>query len=296
MANRIKAVVKIKNQANKQLSAVVAGDAGKQIINTSQPSNKFFSSLQDEGIAIGRNENGKLHVNLDNSTSRLGDVLPKAELERLLNMLDVDEMSIAKAHKMKRFVREFVSYDSGLQVGAKTSKPIEAAIKNLSTELNDIIGQKSPAYAKANAKYASVIDSISNAQKQLKGMDIDTDLASSKLGNLSKRIGSNAVTKEQVFELIDTLDDSLKKNKVKFNDDIRSQVSTLALLDDVFKMQGTDTPFGFVSGIAKGANAAATGGSTSGLAVSAALGKLKSMREPDFNKKLAVLKRFAEKP
>ena len=291
IAGRIKAAIKIKEQANKQLTSVVGGDTGKQMINTSKPARKFFDTLQDEGIAVGRNDGGKLVVNLDNSTSRLGDVLPKAELERVLNMLDVDEMSIAKAHKMKRFVREFVSYDDGIQVGAKTSKPIETAIKTLSTDLNDIIGLKSKAYAKANQKYASVVDSISSAQKQLKGMNIDTDLANSKLGNLSKRLGTNYTSKEQIFELIDTLDESLKNNKVVFSDDIRSQVSSLALLDDVFKMQETESPFGFVSGIKK----ATSGQPVSVQALDVALDKLKSMRDPDFNKKMAVLRRLAEK-
>jgi hypothetical protein len=291
IAGRIKAAIKIKEQANKQLTSVIGGDTGKQMVNTAQPARKFFDTLQDEGIAVGRNEGGKLVVNLDNSTSRLGDVLPKAELERVLNMLDVDEMSMAKAHKMKRFVREFVSYDDGIQVGAKTSKPIETAIKTLSTDLNDTMNLKSNAYAKANQKYASVADSITLAQKQLKGMDIDTDLANSKLGNLSKKIGTNYATKEQVFDLIDTLDESLKNNKIVFNDDIRSQVSSLVLLDDVFKMQDTDVPFGFVSGIKK----ATSGQPMTSQALDLALDKLKSIRDPDFNKKMAVLRRLAEK-
>ena len=295
ISGRIKAAIKVKNNANKELTRVIGGDTGKEIINTSALSNKFFDTLQDEGIAIGRNESGKLVVNLDNSTSRLGDVLPKAELERVLNMLNVDEMSIAKAHKMKRFVREFVSYDDGIQVGAKTSKPIENALKDLSNQINETIVQKSPAYAKANNKYASVIDSIASAQKQLKGMDIDTDLANAKLGNLSKKLGTNYASKEQIFELIDTLDDSLKKNKIVFNDDIRTQVSSLSLLDDVFKMQETESPYGFVSGITKGARNTAAGQSASMQALDAAVGKLKSMRDPDFNKKMAVLRRFAEK-
>jgi hypothetical protein len=295
IAGRIKAAIKLKNKSNKELSQVVDGDVGRELVNTSGPSRKFFDALESEGVAIGRNEGGKLTVNLDNSTARLGDVLPKAELERVLNMLDVDEMTIAKAHKMKRFVREYVSYDDGIQVGAKTSKPIENAIKGLSTEINDVIAQKSPAYAKANAKFSSVIDSISSAQKQLKGMDIDSDLANSKLGNLSKKLGTNYGSKEKIFELIDTLDESLGKNKIKFNDDIRSQVSSLALLDDVFRMQETEAPFGFVSGISKGARDTASGQSASMQALDAAIGKLKSMRDPDFNKKMAVLRRFAEK-
>jgi hypothetical protein len=295
IAGRIKAAIKLKNKSNKELSQVVDGDVGRELVNTSGPSRKFFDTLESEGVAIGRNEGGKLTVNLDNSTARLGDVLPKAELERVLNMLDVDEMTIAKAHKMKRFVREYVSYDDGIQVGAKTSKPIENAIKGLSTEINDVIAQKSPAYAKANAKFSSVIDSISSAQKQLKGMDIDSDLANSKLGNLSKKLGTNYGSKEKIFELIDTLDESLGKNKIKFNDDIRSQVSSLALLDDVFRMQETEAPFGFVSGISKGARDTASGQSASMQALDAAVGKLKSMRDPDFNKKMAVLRRFAEK-
>ena len=295
IADRIKAVIQLKNKSNKELSQVLDSDVGRELVITSEPSRKFFDNLESEGVEIGRNEAGKLTVNLDNSTARLGDVLPKAELERVLNMLDVDEMTIAKAHKMKRFVREYVSYDGGIQVGAKTSKPIENAIKSLSNGINDAISQKSPVYAKANARFASVIDSISLAQKQLKGMDIDTDLANSKLGNLSKKLGTNYGTKENVFKLIDTLDESLVANKIKFNDDIRSQVSSLALLDDVFRMQETETPYGFVSGIAKGTRDTAAGQSVSMQALDAAVGKLKSMRDPDFNKKMAVLREFAGK-
>ena len=136
-----------------------------------------------------------------------------------------------------------------------------------------------------------MVDSINSAQKQLKGMDIDTDLANSRLGDVSKKIGTNYGTRQDVFKLIDTLDESLKNNKVIFNDDIRSQVSSLALLDDVFKMQDTDIPFGFVSGIKK----ATSGQPMTVQALDVALDKLKSMRDPDFNKKMAVLRRLAEK-
>lgn len=294
LSARIKDVVKIKDSANKELRAVLSGAEGAKKVNVATAANDFIDNLRNSGIAVGRGDNRKLFVNLNNAKVNLGDLLPEKKLNNILNQLDSATMTAKEAHEMKRFVREFVDYSGdGIQVGAKASSQVEQAIKKLSTGLGDSI--KSPAYKKANAKFSSVADSLALAQKQLKDIGIDSDLATSKLGMLSKRIGTNLASKEQIFDLIDTIDTSLKNNKIVYRDDIRTQVAALSMLDDVFKVEAGQAPFGFVSGVGKGVQSAASGQSATMQALDAGLGKLKSMATPDFNQKMKIMKELSEK-
>ena len=293
LAKRIQAADRVRETANKQLNTVINTELKGTAIDIKGPVDRFMSSLDDSGIEVLRDEAGKISVNLDNATVNLGDVLPKSQLEKILRMSEAGTMDAAKAHKFKQYIREFVDYSGGMQVGSKTSKSIDNAIKEFSSGINDSIGKSSPAYLKANAKYASVADSLKAASKQLGDFDMNSDMASAKLGNLSKRIASNLTSKEQVQSLIDGLDNSLNTNGVRFSDDINAQVTAVGQIEKIFNLESKQSPFGLQGRIESAGNVMSGGGMTSE-GVKMVFDKLKKMSEKDFNDKMLALRKLSE--
>ena len=148
----------------------------------------------------------------------------------------------------------------------------------------------SPKYKAANDRFSSVIDELKKADKLLGNqLMVGDELAASKFGSLAKRIGTNLASKEQVFDLIDSLDNAIAKNvpsKFRPKDDIRRQVAALADLEKIFKVESAQAPFGFQSRIEQGV----IGGlDSSGLAAEAGkfvLDKFREMSKKDFSDRM----------
>lgn len=289
LARRIQDANKVRQAANKQLDAALK-KIGSQPVEVTQPLNNFVNQLRQVGIDFDVDDAGRISSNLDNATATLGDVLPKTELDKVVNMLASGSVPAEQAHRLKRFVRQFVDYGEGLNVGARQSAEVANAIKTLSNDLGQSVAALSDDYAKANARYSTVVDSLSMAQRQLKGLNIDDDLATAKLGTLSRRIGSNLQSKEQVLQLVDGLDEALKKNGINYKDDIKQQVASVDLLDKAFKTSANESPFGFQNQIRMAANAKT--GNAAGL-LSEGINAIKQMREPSFEDKMKTLRAMA---
>ena len=289
LAVRAKTLNNIRNKANTELKMSLKYLKNKKV-DVSEPYSDFLATLKKKGVAV-YSENGKLAVNLDNARVRLGDVLPEAELTKILNQLNEGTLAAPVAHEMKRYLREFVSYDDGMQVGAKQSQSIESALKTLSTGINEKLNLTSKGYKKANTKYSSVADPLTRISKQLKGIDLESDFAGQKLGALSKRIGSNLASREQIMMMVKEMDEALKKNKVTFHDDISGQVAALARVEEIFGVEVAQSPFGFQAGIAKATQSAAN---PKLAAVDLAASKIQKMTQLDFDKRMEALRKLLE--
>ncbi len=250
---------KIRKSANQKLNRALKTELKNVKINTSKIADELMDDLSKKGVKFTRNEEGVISIDLSNARVRLGDVLPKTELERLLNQLDGKSIKASAAHDMKQFIREFVDFDEGLQVGVKTSKTIEKSLKLAASKINEKLNSKSKTYKNANKKYATVVNSLKKVKKLLKDIDLGDDLAKSKLGALSKRIGSNLASREQIIKMVDELETALKTNNITQKDNIYQMVAAIGKIDEIFGVDQSQSPFGFVSGIAKGTASALTG-------------------------------------
>ena len=195
-------------------------------------------------------------------------------------------MKAKDAHKLKRNIRELVSFDATAPGAARVSDEIGNTIKSLSSELNNEIGVVSTAYKRANQKFSDSIDTLKEVDRMLgKRLMIGDELAESKLGALAKRIGTNLASREDVLSMVDGLDSALNKRGIRPKDNIKQQVATLADLEKIFKVEGEQSPFGFQSRIAQGLTEGAqlaTGAPAQTQLIDAAINKFRSMNKLEF--------------
>lgn len=288
IARRVKALNRVREQASNKLGRAL-DKVGNERVDVSQPAQDFLQKMEEAGVQFSADQGGNIVSNFDNARLNLGDVMPQQQFDKVVNMLKAGEMTAKEAHDFKRFVREFVSYDSpGLpQVGTKQSKILSDSIKSLSTDIGNQVKEISPEYAKANQVYESIADPLNKVSKQLKDMGVDTDIGEAKLGHLAKRIGTNYTSKAQITDMINSIDQGLSANNIKFKDNIKQQVAALDMLDEMFNTSKTESPFGFKAGIEGGTRVAA--GDKMAL-MQMADNAVKKLREKDFNEKMKVLR------
>jgi hypothetical protein len=140
------------------------------------------------------------------------------------------------------------------------------------------------------------IEALQKADKILGNkLMIGDELAESKFGALSKRIGTNLASKEDVFDLLESLDSSLKKRGITPLDDVERQVAALADLEKIFRVESAQAPFGFQSRIAQGAAESLTGtGSFANDTINYALDKFRGMKKGDFESRMKALRTLSK--
>lgn len=296
LAQRAIDLNKIKTNASKRIGNLINGELGDKQANISKARDNFISALKEADIDIGV-QNNKLIANTERTLTNVNEVVSQDRLNNVLNRIKSGNINAREAHKLKRNLREMVSFDATAPGAAKVSQEIENAFKSLASDLNDSIGKLDSRYAKANKGMADSLGALKETDRLLgRGVMIGDDLAVSKLGALSKRIGSNLATREQIISLVDNLDESLGKFKKRPQDDIRQQVAALADLEKIFKVEGEQSPFGFQARIAQGAADAITGTPTGAgkQLLDAAINKFRTMNELEFDDKMKALRALSK--
>lgn len=297
LANRVKKLDAIKKKASADIGKIINSEAGQKQINTEAARNNFIKSLRESDIDVGFDPEGNLIADTSRTLANTGEVLSDSKLNNLLNRLQSGKLSAKDAHKLKRNIRELVTFDPTAPGATKVSAEIESAIKNLSSDLNKGIGEVNKEYARANQKFSDTIGELKEVDRMLgKRLMIGDELAENKLGALSKRIGTNLASREDVLKMVDGLDEALNKQGIRPKDNIKQQVAALSDLEKIFKVESEQAPFGFQARIAEGtAEAALTGGaSLKRDAMMGVVNKFRNMNKLEFDDKMKALRAMAK--
>jgi phage host-nuclease inhibitor protein Gam len=297
LAARVGKLNSIKKSASADISNIINGATGNKTVDVKSARDNFISDLFESDITIGRNNEGLLLSDSSKTLTNIDEVIGKQKLNNILSRIESGQMNAKQAHKLKRNIRELVSYDPSSPGSIKVSADIERAIKKLSTGLGDSISKVDNNYLVANKKFSESINDLIKADKILGNkLMIGDDLAASKFGDLSKRIGTNLASRQDVLSLVQTLDESLAKRGVRPKDDIKRQVATLVDLDKIFKLELSQAPSGFTSRIAQATGEAALGGGVlTGSLLSAAKDKFLDMGKLEFDDKMKALRFLSKK-
>ena len=295
LARRVNKLNSIKKDASKQIGDLINGELGKKQSNISGARNDFISALREADIDVNMLD-GKLVADTTRTLTNTKEVISNDRLNNVLGRLQKGSISAKEAHKLKRNLREMVSFDQKAIGSTKVSAEIESAFKKLSSDLGESVSKIDSRYRSANQKMSESLDALKEVDRQLgKQIMIGDDLATSKLGALSKRIGSNLASREQVLSMVDEIDSALNKRGIRPKDDIRQQVAALADLEKIFKVEGEQSPFGFQSRIAQGVADAATGAPLgSKQLMDAAINKFKSIGQLEFDGKIKALRALSK--
>ena len=298
LAKRAIRLDKVKQTASRKMEEALSGKVGSKSIDIRVPVRKLLQDIESAGVKVGVDEAGKIVVDTSESLVNFGDVLNDKKLSSLLERVKTGSISGRDAHRLKRQLRENVSYDANKPGATPVSQDAANAIKRFTSSLGDSIGKESTKYKTANQRYSNVIEALQRADKAVgKNLLIGDKLAEQKLGQMAKRIGTNLASKEDVFLMLDELDSALKKEKIpSFNDNIFQQVQALSDLEKIFKVEGEQAPFGFQSRIMQGAADAMSGGQV-GVGrelLDATINKFRAMSELEFDEKMKALRKLSE--
>ncbi len=298
LANRVKKLDNIKKKASSDVGKIINSDVGQKQINANNARDNFINALRESDIDVGFDTNGNLIADTSRTLANTGEVLSDVKLNNVLKRLQSGNMTAKDAHRLKRNVRELVSFDATAPGAAKVSKEIENTVKNLATDLNAEIGNISPEYKRANQKFSDSIDVLKEVDRMLgKRLMVGDELAESRLGALSKRIGTNLASREDVIAMVEGVDSALNKRGIRPKDNIKQQVAALADLEKIFKVESEQAPFGFQARIAEGAGEAALSGGASLQrdAVMGIINKFRSMNKLEFDDKMKALRALSKK-
>jgi hypothetical protein len=290
IANRAIKLNSIKNDASRNIGKIVNGPAGEQPVNISKARDNFINALSESDVDVLTTEKG-LTADTGRTLTNIKEVISDERLNNTLRRLESGTLSVKDAHKLKRNLRELVSYDPAAPGAVKVSQEIESAVKNLTSEINAAIGAKNKGYATQNKIISESIDALKEADKALGNtLMIGDDLAVSKFGALSKRIGTNLASKEKVTSMINSLNESLGKRGIRPKDDIERLVSTVDTLEKIFELESKQAPFGFQSRVGKGVLEASTTGTPTTAALSAVKDAVTDIGKLSFEDKVKALR------
>lgn len=237
---RISFLSKEKKQAGKKIETSSKELKGKKV-NYKPAVNTLVKDLEEIGVKISTDEKGKIKIALKGSDIE-GDTASKKLLNTTFNRLvDTDINDGYSMHRAKRFIDTQVSYSKSK--ANPLSKVTERIVKNLRRNLNDTLGEYSPNYKSANAKFSDIINSLDEIQKAVgSNVDFDSPNAAKSFGLSSRKLLSNYGSRVQMIDALDNIETIAKKYGMKTDSDIIKQV---IFVNEIDRMFGSASPTSF---------------------------------------------------
>jgi len=281
----------IKKGSGRLLGRIMELQDGKKTVNTKPARDSFIAALDEADIKVVFDDKGRMIADTTSTLTNIDEVIKGNKLNTVLARVQGGKMSAKEAHKLKRNIRELVSFDPSAPGAVKVSIEIENAIKKLASDLGDSVSEVSKPYAKQNKIFSESIDALKKADKSLgNALMIGDELAEAKFGALSKRIATNISSKEQVIDMVNSLEEALVTHGKGSNVDIERLVQTVGFVEDIFKLEPQQARFGFQSRIAKGALETATTGTPGIQLTKSAIDAAAKLSKLDFNDKMKALR------
>lgn len=230
LLERVSFIKKVNSAAGKQVDDAARALKGKQV-DFDKPIANFMDNLDEMGVHI----NKRLKPNFKGSDIE-GLAGPEAAIKNIIKRLSSGKKGATpdahELHRMKRYIDEIVTYGKeGEGLKGKT----ERILKSLRRDLDDTLDSNFPNYNAANTKYADTVGALDALQDVAgKKMDLFGPNAEKATGTLLRRMMSNAQSRVNLVDAVDSLDSIAKKYGGTFADDISSQMLFVDELNNVF--------------------------------------------------------------
>lgn len=245
LLERVNFIKNINKSAGKQVDITAKALKGSQV-DFKKPVANFMDSLDEMGIRINKNLKP-----IFKGSDIEGLSGPEAAIKNIVKRLSSGKRGATpdayELHRMKRYIDEIVTYGKeGEGLKGKT----ERVLKSLRRDLDNTLDSNFPDYNTANTKYADTVGALDSLQDVAgKKMDLFGPNAEKATGTLLRRMMSNAQSRVNLVDAVDSLDSIAKKYGASFGDDISSQMLFVDELDGVF---GTAARTSFAGETAKG--------------------------------------------
>jgi hypothetical protein len=230
-----------REEVGKKIGDHVKNDIAQKPIDVKAEIGSFLDDMGELGVSMVPDEKtGRLAPDVSQldamSTSGTETIIKK-----ILARTNGD-MTVKKAHSIKKLIDDAV--DFGKPPTAETSLPssVDHALKNLRHKVNEKIASDNPRYGKLNTQYTEIIDPFSEMDKVFKAMlnVSDPQAIASGVGTKAARtLMSNNTGRAAMLNVLKNSDEVLKKNGVKFKDDLIKQAVYIDELERVFGSEAT---------------------------------------------------------
>ena len=236
-------------EAGRRIGAI-SKELGKNgvVVDVGQQIQALDDTLRELGVTV--QPNGKIdfsmarvvkgdHAMIRESINHIRNVMKRAN-GTTLNFQD--------AHELKQIIRK-----SGLSYKETFNRPgaspqTQNIFKDFTRSIDKVMDGKSSAYDKANIKFSETRDILADFENFAKDR-ILKDEAYRSLGDLTRRVTSNAVSRNDVIQIINKADDIGRKYGMPFDDDLMFQIDLANNFDSMF---GVPAESGFAAQISKG--------------------------------------------
>lgn len=287
LAKRLDTFKKINQEAGQEIERAAEKIQGKPV-DYAPALQKFESDISDFGISI--DENGRLNFSGSDLEFSSGD---KKLISNIYSRArKVDGSDAYEVHRLKRLVDRTVDYGKGSSKGI--TKDGESVVKSFRAAADEALDNTFPDYNAANTKYADSIRAINNFQDAAgSSVDIFGPNAEKGLGNVSRRLLSNAPSMANLYTSLGEMDKVAGKYGAKFDDDILTQVMFADALDKRFGAAASTSLQGDVGkGVKRGLETATGQRTLTGIgidAASAAVEKARGINEQNAFKSIKEL-------
>ena len=217
LMDRIKFIKQVNKRAGQDIDKIAKGLKGKPL-DISSEVNQFGRALDDLGIKLVPDKAG---VKADFTESILppGDRGAINEVIRQMNRIGKKGIPDAQqAHELKRIIDNNVTFGKSQQ---GLSGDAENTLKSFRAGLDKALDTNFPSYNKANIDYAETINALNDIKSIVgKKSDLFGDNTHKLLGQLTRRLDSNAVSRPDLERSVAGLESLSLKHGAKFRDNI----------------------------------------------------------------------------
>lgn len=288
LLERVKYVKNINREAGSQLNDVAKSLKGKPV-NFDQPIKNFMNNLDDMGVTIEKLTPKFKGSDIEGLAGP--ETAVKNIIKRLTGGIKGKMPDAHELHRMKKYIDENVTYG---KTGEGLKGKTERILKQLRRDLDDTLDTNFPEYDSVNTRYADTVSSL-DALQDVAGrkMDLFGPNADKATGTLLRRLMSNAQSRINLADAVDSLETIAKKYGAVFDDDISTQMLFADELDSVFgPVARTSLAGETAKGFKKGAEIATGQKTAAGMAVetaAAAAEKLRGINEANAFKSITEL-------
>ena len=222
-------------EAGQKISKVANEDLRGMTVDFAPAIENFENALSKIGVSI-EFKDGIAVPNLRGSDvqgDKASQRVLKVVLERLTDREPGQMPDAYDVHRLKQYLDTQVSWDQ------KQKEPLagktERVVKELRTELNNILRSKSENYAEANTQYSNTISALDAIQDAVgKKVDFSSENAAKAFGTALRKILSNYNSRTLMIDAIDKVNEIASQYGMKINDDIINQLIFVNEIDRMF--------------------------------------------------------------
>jgi hypothetical protein len=241
VTDQLRFVKNIRKQAGKEVDFAAKNLKG-QNIDFTESLNQFRKSLDDIGVKLA--DDGTLDFT---KSDIRGLNQPIRAIENIVDRMKqgarTGEGYMPDAydlHTLKRFIDNNVQYGGRGKEGIPAQ--VEGILKKLRRDVDGALDGKFKEYDLANTKYSDSVGAIKDLEGISRSLDLGGSYADSNMGQLMRRIMSNAVSRNNVNSSVDQLYQVFTKYGGKTDNDPRVLMS---FVNETERMFGSTTPMGF---------------------------------------------------